>query len=250
MADDDTTLPRVILLALPVPSTLVLLLLTLYHLTPLLALLPNIHLLPLLHRVSTIIPHPRRPRNLPREFFNLPPRPDTPASPSPLDDVTLGVRGKVVLVLSAMGMVSLGAGWGYLAGHSGSWCLVALAAIPLPACISILTLFYLCKWKGGITHSTIFSRILPISTGILGIITAACATSQAPHILLATTSFLTASILVLSGIGGWRVYLAPKGPIQLRQTPSPEPRPEMGRGLEDLRDSDSWLTSPCECFSE
>lgn len=66
---------QAVLFALPVPSALLLLLLGLYHLTPLLELLPNLKLTSsLVVKLSTIIPHPRK--NLPREFFNLPPRPE------------------------------------------------------------------------------------------------------------------------------------------------------------------------------
>ncbi|KIR75482.1 hypothetical protein I310_00174 [Cryptococcus deuterogattii CA1014] len=103
-----------LLVLLPILSALILFSLLLYHLTPLLALVSN---LPVpLHKLSTIIPHPKRARNLPREFFNLPPRPGSPNhadSTLSLGEIgaRLGVRGKLMLLLICEGAISLVAGW-------------------------------------------------------------------------------------------------------------------------------------------
>ncbi|ADV22034.1 hypothetical protein I305_03892 [Cryptococcus gattii E566] len=98
-----------LLVLLPIPSALILFSLLLYHLTPLLALVSN---LPVpLHKLSTIIPHPKRARNLPREFFNLPPRPGSPNHADSTIGARLGVRGKLMLLLICQGAISLMAGW-------------------------------------------------------------------------------------------------------------------------------------------
>ena len=244
-------LPQLALLTVPIPSILLLALLTLYHLTPLLSLLPNLHLMPLLHRLSTIIPHPRK-RNLPREFFNLPPR---AGPPSEIEDVyVIGIRGKVMLLLLAQATLSLGCGWAYLATSPvpkgmndglGAWwqsLLAALAVTPLPATVFALTLYS----RGGITHHSILRRILPLSTVLVVAasgVTAGVA-SRSSFILLAITSLFTACILLASA-GGLTSKLQ-GSPIrgQIRLSASPELQsPER---IKVMTDGESWLTSPCE----
>ena len=256
-------LPSIVLITLPIPFVLLLILLTLYHLTPLLTLLPNLHLVPLLHRLSTVIPHPRK-RNLPREFFNLPPRPGTPA----IDDVYLiGIRGKVILLLLINAALSLGFGWGFLlsqntglGGVEGEstvddsvgrleWCILAMSATPLPSTLFALSSF--AASAHGITHETIFRKITPISLvpTFVVVILVASLPSHTTVILLNSSSLLVFSNVALA-CGGLirKLKRQYRGHIRLA---SPESTCATEKGLKELRimkDSDSWLTSPCKCL--
>jgi hypothetical protein len=175
-------LPTEILIAVPVPFLLALILSITYYLLPVLHLLPR--QTPFMLSITALIPNPRRRTgNLPREFFNLPPRSTSPygGSISSLRSLTMGTA----LVIAAQVAVSLIAGWVYLAleltGRAGGLCL-ALSVIPLPCGITTITLFSAFRrphhvarhelslsrsaifGSGGVTHSTVTPRILPYST--------------------------------------------------------------------------------------
>lgn len=208
------------LLLLPISSALILLLLLLYHLTPLLALVSD---LPIpLHRLSTIIPHPKRARNLPREFFNLPPRPGSSNADSTLTlreiGSRLGVRGKLMLLLICEGAISLIAGWivlklGVQDSDNGVWAAVAVSIMLLPGTAAWLAIFVMLSrpahydrqaksrlsnvrravfGAGGISHLTLYPRILPLSsaTTCVGVILAGVLGDSARYIILAWTSNL------------------------------------------------------------
>lgn len=244
----STTLPRIILLTVPAPFIILLLLIALYHLTPLLTLLPNIHLVPLLQRLSTLIPRPKR--NLPREFFNLPPRPVSPSTQTTLDDLrVLSVRGKVVLLLSVHAGVSLICGWAFLTTGSEDpkWALAGVASTALPGALAVLVSFavYRPTWNewtrgGGITHETVFIRIAPYSVipVVLTTIGAAAAGDIAPKVILAFSSLLVGIIVVGSLVGGCQTYFRRGGPIRL-STPDEEDN-------ETSQDISDWLTEPCK----
>lgn len=237
-------LPQIVLLTVPVPFIILLLLISLYHLTPLLSLLPNIHLVPLLQNLSTIIPRPKR--NLPREFFNLPPRPSSPSTQATLDDLrVLSVRGKVVLLLSAHAVLNLACGWGFLASGEG-WALAGIASTGLPSAVAALAVFSVYrpgwgKWMkgGGITHETVFTRIAPVSMVpvLLTTVIAAAAGDVAPKIILGISTLLVSIIVIASMVGGYRTYIRPQGPIRLA---SPDTE-----SINDSREISDWLTEPC-----
>ncbi|TYJ58185.1 hypothetical protein B9479_001009 [Cryptococcus floricola] len=238
-------LPEILSTVLPIPSALLLLTLLLYHLTPLLSLSSN--LTPSLQKLSDIIPHPRRARNLPREFFNLPPRPDSPSSASKLawGDVgaRLGVRGKLMLLLAGEGFVSLVAGWVVLEigieGTTGIWAGVAVSITLLPVTAAWLALFVMVSQpmhnrhhssrlssfrhavfkSGGITHDTLYPRIFPISAATTGVATilAGVLGDSARYVILAMSA---ASVAILGGcgcVGMWQMAYRPReGMIRLR----------------------------------
>ncbi|ODN75246.1 hypothetical protein L202_06438 [Cryptococcus amylolentus CBS 6039] len=238
-------LPEILSTVLPIPSVLLLLTLLLYHLTPLLSLSGN--LTPSLQKLSGIIPHPRRARNLPREFFNLPPRPDSPSTAYKLawGDVgaRLGVRGKLMLLLAGEGFVSLVAGWVVLEigieGTTGIWAGVAVSITLLPVTAAWLALFVMVSQpmhnrhhssrlssfrhavfkSGGITHDTLYPRIFPISAATTGvaIILAGVLGDSARYVILAMSA---ASVAVLGGcscVGMWQMVYRPReGMIRLR----------------------------------
>lgn len=257
-------------IALPIPAIFLLILNVLYHIAPLLHYNPNRSTKPvsILQRLANIIPRPRS--NLPREFFNLPPRPTSPFS-TPYRSNSLGVRGKLILLLAGQAGLSLVCGWGYLLGRDrrGRAALLALSITPLPITILLLALFSLNAGprrygstlkiqgivfgEGGITESTIFPRILPLSLIPTFLLTIICAAvpKHAGVILIVSTSYFVTALFITSSIGGYRTYLSPKsGPIRLRET-SPD---EKGTGSDEvlvraMMDSESWITSPCALFS-
>ncbi|WWC59032.1 uncharacterized protein I303_101578 [Kwoniella dejecticola CBS 10117] len=309
--------PSILLSTLPIPSLLLLVIITLYHSTPLLKLLPN--LTPNLEKLSNIIPHPKRSKNLPREFFNLPPRPGSPsANSSHSVDYSvrgiLGVRGCLILVLSVEALISLSCGWVFLntiitpssssstlaAGESGidiaNWGLIATSLVLLPSTIAWLSIFTIlskppiinqkAKYSsistaarvrgvffknGGITHSTLLPRILPISllTSTLAIVLSAILPTSGSYVILGYTS-LCLSIVAGGGvIGMWRVARNPReGLIRLRGesslsmyeknhlralSPDTESTYRVSNeivhlneedGIERMRDTSSWLSSP------
>ncbi|OCF34032.1 hypothetical protein I316_04378 [Kwoniella heveanensis BCC8398] len=296
-------LPSIVSTILPIPSLILLLTLTLYHLTPLLTLLPN--LTPSLHKLSTIIPHPRKARNLPREFFNLPPRPNSPSyndasSATKFDNSIrgrMGVRGGLMLILVAEALVSLGCGWaGYPAlssseiqnAASSSWGLISASVSILPTTIAWLSIFTISARPamfdrhashttsklrtqllrgGGITHRTLFPRILPLSVfcPLLAIVPSAILTSSNSLVILAYTSLCLAVIVGSAGIGMWRMVHTPReGQIRLRGESrmslyekeglrglSPETDSFRVSGdmreeeaLERMREGTSWVSSP------
>ncbi|WVW78895.1 hypothetical protein I302_100858 [Kwoniella bestiolae CBS 10118] len=295
-------IPSILFSTLPIPSLILLILITLYHLTPLLNLLPN--LTPSLQKLSSIIPHPRKSRNLPREFFNLPPRPGSPSSTkSDHEDTSirgrLGVRGSLMIILLIEGVISLACGWAYLATNGSnsmqvdSWGLVATSLVLLPTTLAISSVFTILSKpslynrhiapsstsrirkfifkNGGITHSTLLPRILPLSLGlsVLAIILSAVGPSYGKYVILGYTS-LCLLVVVGSGLWGmWRMITKPReGLIRLRGESrmslyEKEPRPFSGcdsltdstyrvvclnegegEGMERIRDTSSWLSSP------
>ncbi|WWD00153.1 hypothetical protein V866_007061 [Kwoniella sp. B9012] len=300
-------IPSILLSTLPIPSLILLLLITLYHLTPLLNMLPN--LTPSLQKVSSIIPHPKKSRNLPREFFNLPPRPGSPSSNKTNDEDTsirgrLGVRGSLMIILSVEALVSLATGWYYLSitttegsEEAANWALVATSLVPLPSTLAFLSLFTILSKptlyhrhtpatstsrirkvifkNGGITHSTLLPRILPLSilSSTITIIISSVLPSYGGYVILGYTSLCLMVVLGSGMIGMWRMITKPReGLIRMRgesrmslyekdrlrsRSSSPDwmtdstyrvsnelmaMTPE--EGMERVRDTSSWLSSP------
>jgi hypothetical protein len=262
-------IPSLVLSLVPIPSAALLLLLTVYHLTPLLGLLQSST--PLLEKLSGIIPHPRRPSNLPREFFNLPPRPSSPFSYRVTVSALLGIRGKVVLLLSAQAWLSIACGWAWLHSRDHHAVLLALSLTPLSSGLFTLCLFAALhrprgEWdaansskirkalvgKAGINHKT-FPAITAYSCLLTLLITVV--SGVAPHgnkILLGATSFLVVSTVTLSLLsrrdhrGARRIRLASPSPSPLEKRYVPTPTHDE---LEAMRDGDSWLESPRKCIS-
>ncbi|KAE8538956.1 hypothetical protein D1P53_005325 [Cryptococcus gattii VGV] len=278
-----------LLVLLPIPSALILFSLLLYHLTPLLALVSN---LPVpLHKLSTIIPHPKRARNLPREFFNLPPR---PGSPNHADSTLilgeigarLGVRGKLMLLLICQGAISLMAGWAAVNlrvedSDKRVWAAVALSMMLLPGTCAWLAIFVMLSrpahydrqaksrlsnvrrtifGAGGISHSTLYHRILPLSsaTTCVGTILAGVLGDSARYVVLVWTATYIAILVGCGVMGLWQMACTPrKGMIRFRG----ESRMSMykekndfhvaekeidrdANAVQQLKRSDSWVSSP------
>lgn len=242
-------LPQIVLDTVPIPSIILLLVVGLYHITPLLTLLPNVHLSPLLHSLSTLIPTPRR--NLPRAFFDLPPRSAMPSKVALEGLSVLSIRDKVILLLSGQSIVGLSCGWAYLAYGSG-WPLVAVASTGTLSAIASLSVFSLYRppsgdsgWLmrgGGITHATIFGRILPLSlvAPVVATASSAAGSPAAPYVVLGISSGLVVVCIVSSMVVGYRLYVTPKkGALRLDSSEA------------QVRDApgtieDSWLTEPCK----
>ena len=261
---------HILLIILPIPALIILISLTIYHLTPLLQFLPTstTRLLPPIQRLSTIVR--RSHSNLPREFFNLPPRPATPSNTYLRAGSALDVRGKLVLLLAGQMMLSLGCGWGYLLGGAGreAAALLAISIISIPSTVLLLTVCSLnAKTKnkvqsrlgrliiggGGVTHSTIFPRILPLSLipTTISVVISVVIPRHANFFLLALTSSVISALIIMSVFGGYKTYLAPKrGVIRLHETSLGEKTEMMDeqRRIEDMRDSESWITSPCMSY--
>ncbi|WWC87315.1 uncharacterized protein L201_002204 [Kwoniella dendrophila CBS 6074] len=249
--------PSILLSTLPIPSLILLLIITLYHLTPLLKLFSN--LTPSLTKLSEIIPHPKKSKNLPREFFNLPSRPNSPSynpkntkSNKEYEDGSiisrLGVRGSLMLILLTEALISLATGWSFLSTYSSSgenindWGLIATSLILLPTTLTWLTLFTILSEptlynryhqssktskirkfifkQGGITHSTLFPRILPLSiiTSCLGIVVSSVLwTNYGNYCMLGYTSLCLIIISTSGFVGLWRMITKPReGLIRLR----------------------------------
>lgn len=269
-------LPLEVLLAVPIPFIIALILHTTYYLLPLLHLLPRPT--PLLSKITALIPNPRRrPRNLPREFFNLPPRSHSPnGSINSIASLNmgsaLGVRGKVMLTVAAQAGVSLIAGWVYLIigleGRIGGLCL-ALSIVPIPSGIATITLFGAIRrphhvarhelslfrsaifGSGGVTHTTIVPRILPISTIFSSAICAVAAIIPSAGLyLLVMTCLLSAGSICLAVSSVNTQNRARRGMIRLA---SPSPESHHGRSirldddpLQYFKDSESMISSPCK----
>lgn len=265
-------IPFPVLLTIPIPFVLLLVLLICYHLTPLLTLLP--HLTPSLSKLANLIPHPRRPRNLPREFFNLPPRPEDDASSINGLHVgsVLGVRGKLMLLLLAQTTVSIACGWAFLMVGgtnytSGTAILLAISILPLPSTVATLAVFTACPHRpsqrhysvdsllrrkllrgGGITHDTLFARILPFSLipVTLGFSVAAAMPQYAGLIVLGISGAMVASTLALAVASQFRTrrHLA-QGAIRLRSS-SPGVTSGQSDNTGELieKDIEDWVTSP------
>ena len=252
-------LPLPLAWALPAPFAIVLLCVTTWHLLPFLQLLPSLAALSSL----SFIPKPRR--NLPREFFNLPPRSDT-SSTSLVATSVLSIRAKVVLLLTLHASISLLGGWIYLIIGSDSmgrleWVLVGLSITPIPAVMATLTLFStsakpnLVFGSGGVTHETVFRRILPMSAGppVLAIVLAAAVPSGAGYALVALNGALIVSLLGMSSLTLLHRGRSREGHIRISSPlPSTEktsrpssPLPE-GEALREMQEGDSWVTSPCK----
>jgi hypothetical protein len=234
-------IPLPVLATIPIPAAILLLLLACYHLTPLLQLIP--HLTPRLSKLANLIPHPGR-RNLPREFFNLPPRPEDGNDETRLSAAScLGVRGKLMLFLILQTGVSLAAGWGYLFDQGTGWgsgAMLALSIIPLPASIFTLAIFTAFTYQsnqqdysggsmfgskvlagGGVTHDTLYPRILPFSLVPITVVTiiSAVLPSSAHLVVLGASSFLVGSLLVMSLVGRYRARQQHRsGAIRLRSS--------------------------------
>jgi len=260
-------IPLPVLVTLPIPFAILLVLLACYHLTPLLQLIP--HLTPRLSKLANLIPHPGR-RNLPREFFNLPPRPEDGEDETQLSVAgCLGVRGKLMLFLILQTGLSLGAGWGYLMLDQGvaSGTMLALSIIPLPASILTLAIFTafasqssqrdysgVSTFKGrvlaggGVTHDTLYPRILPFSLIPTAIVTIISAVIPAPADLavLGSSAILVGSLLVMSLVGRYRArQQLRKGAIRLRSS-SPGLISGEGPAVQELKEKDieDWVSSP------
>ena len=237
-------IPPILILTLPIPFLILTILLTLYHLTPLLSLLPNIHLLPLLNNLSTLIPRPKR--NLPREFFNLPPRPDTPLDNLHLHVLT--IRGKIILCLCLHSIVGIAFGWVYLSKNF-EWSL-GLGVLGLPGFIATCALFVIVRsgsssWqrilkRGGITHSTIFSRILPISLipCLFATVIGAAVPRIAAKVVLGVLSLVVSFTIVCSIITGYRIYFEQSNRIRLSTDT------ELANDDEVIEES--WLSEFCK----
>jgi hypothetical protein len=270
-------IPFPVLLTVPIPATILLVLLTCYHLTPLLSLLP--HLTPFLRRLANLIPHPGRARNLPREFFNLPPRPEDDASSINSLKVgsVLGVRGKLMLLLLAQSTVSIACGWAFLMindGYTaGTAILLALSIIPLPSLVVTLALFVALQHQigqrhysvdsnirravfrgGGITHDTLYPRILPFSLFPVIVATVTCASVpvSAGWVILAFSCALFGTTLILALISRVQTRRGLlQGAIRLRST-SPGASSEVSHegdiGVLREKDVDDWVSSPGEYY--
>ncbi|WRT65176.1 uncharacterized protein IL334_002119 [Kwoniella shivajii] len=296
----------ILLTTLPIPSLILMLIFTLYHLTPLLTLLPN--LTPSLQKLSNIIPHPKKGRNLPREFFNLPPRPGSPLSSDQDHSLRgrLGVRGGLMIILLVESITSLISGWIFISSTSTStstvhkWGLVATSLILIPSTITWLSIYTILSKpsaihdrhqtssssspssfkrfdlrskifrNGGITHSTLFPRILPLSITcsiLVIVISSSLPSEHGGYAILGYTSLCLSIILGCGMVGMWRMVYKPReGLIRLRgesrislyekerlKTLSPDTESTYrvsneiqindGQDIERIRDS-SWISSP------
>lgn len=274
-----------LLVLLPIPSALILFSLLLYHLTPLLALVSN---LPVpLHKLSTIIPHPKRARNLPREFFNLPPRPGSPNHADSTIGARLGVRGKLMLLLICQGAISLMAGWPTLIlrvedSDKRVWAAVAISMMLLPGTCAWLAIFVMLSrpahydrqaksrlsdvrrtifGAGGISHSTLYRRILPLSsaTTCVGVILAGVLGDSARYVILVWTATYIAILVGCGVMALWQMACTPrKGMIRLRGESRMSiyekndlhlAEKEIDRdanAVQQLKRNDSWVSSPCK----
>jgi hypothetical protein len=263
-------IPLPVLTTLPIPCVILLLLLTCYHLTPLLQLIP--HLTPRLSKLANLIPHPRRPRNLPREFFNLPPRPEDAEDDGLSAASALGVRGKLMLFLIFQTTLSVATGWSHLmldqAQTNGrlAAALLASSIIPLPASILTLAIFSAFTYQssqryysngavlriilagGGVTHDTLYPRILPLSLipTILVTIISVTLPSCAHLVILGSSACMVGSLLAMSLVGKYRSRQQQMtGAIRLRSS-SPGLVSGEGSAVQELRekDMDDWVSSP------
>lgn len=278
------TIPFPILLTIPIPFLILLALFTCYHLTPLLTLLP--HLTPSLRKLADLIPHPGRPRNLPREFFNLSSRPedDTSSIHGPRAGSILGVRGKLMLLLLGHTTVSISCGWAFLMvqdeGYTaGTACLLAVSILPLFSTVSILGLFMAFPHQttryysvdsnlrrallkgGGVTHDTLYPRVMPISLVpvVLGCIISAATPTHANFVILGVAGVLTGSTLIAAGLSRLRARRRlSHGAIRLRSS-SPDARSDASQeaAVNVLREKEveDWVSSPgkfliCGCHND
>ncbi|KIR68727.1 hypothetical protein I314_01151 [Cryptococcus bacillisporus CA1873] len=221
-----------LLVLLPIPSALILFSLLLYHLTPLLALVSN---LPVpLHKLSTIIPHPKRARNLPREFFNLPPRSGSPHhadSTVTLGEIgaRLGVRGKLMLLLICKGAISLMVGWAALNVQPSLEPEVYLTR-PCTIVFCLYPLYVILVWTA--TYIAIL-----VGCGVMGLWQMACTPRK--------------GMIRLRGESRMSMYeerndfhLAEKEEKGLKIGTI---RPDRdANGVRQLKISDSWVSSPCK----
>lgn len=275
-------LPLAVILALPAPAAILLLLLTTHHLLPLLSLRPSLPLLPSVLRLTGALSLPLPRRNLPREFFNLPPRTSASTSASASSrSVALGVRSKVLLLLLGHAALSLGGGWAFLLrpDSGGRWGWAALSTTSLPGTMALLATFTAIRdpaspWPnivmagGGLRHETVFPRILPASAVLPLLLSALCPAlpRAAPTVLLVAASFFTGTTVAA---GAWcaarRARGGRSGRIRLYD-PLPSRSASaatIGQGTEvltgekggdseaeqefrRLREQSSWISSPCE----
>lgn len=180
-----------------------------------------------------------------------------------------------MLVLIGQTTVALAAGWTYLMlgasiGSRAGGGLLALSIIPLPATILVLALFtalasppsqryYSSESRlrtmilrgGGITHDTLYTRILPFSLVLTLLVTLlAVVLPSAPLVVLGGAGILVGSTLVISLISrfsGQRQMA--RGAIRLRSS-SPGGMSQES-AVQELRekDVDDWVSSPGKSFS-
>ena len=268
-------LPPSVILALPALFLVTLLLLALYHTLPLIHVLPRPG--PLIARLATIVPRPRLPlsrkQHLPREFFNLPPRPDTPSRDVDAAEAeerltvgaVLGVRGKVVMLLVAQGAVALICGWMVLAaelrvGTTAVNALMGLAVLMLPSTVLTMALFATATRSvhdpprtglgkvlgyGGITHETILPRIAPVSTiiAVIGMVGGLIAGSIAGTVITAIAiAFASLSFALAFGARVRRRQVKRSGAIRLASgSPERDVASSMGYGEKRIHLSETEL---------
>lgn len=201
----------------------------------------------------------------------------------------LGLRGKLVLVLVAQAGISLACGWAAMIGNVNdekSWGLVAASLVLLPTTVAWLAAFTLLSAPydaerystsrlhsllrtlvdaGGVSHSTLLPRIIPLSsfTSIISIALSAALGQNAQWVILAHTALAVAVSIGCGTIGTWRMSRAPKhGAIRLPSgngsRVKKDCQEEKEGSLEEL-DADermqglkadgSWVSSPCESRS-
>jgi hypothetical protein len=171
-----------------------------------------------------------------------------------------------VLLLAGQGLVSLILGWVFLVGKVGWWgC--AISTTILPSAILTLAVFstftpkpaYQARYEtsrlrgivlagGGITHATIYRRILPFSLvlPILTCIISAAVSRHATTVVLAMNSVITFGILGFSGLGVYKSFITKKGgAIRLRQE-SPYVYEKTEGDVQAMKDNASWVSSPCK----
>ncbi|KAL1408478.1 hypothetical protein Q8F55_005290 [Vanrija albida] len=249
--------------ALPATASALLAALLLYQLWPLLSLIPSLNLPALLI--------PAAQRNLPREFFGLPPRRE--AKPSAFSK--LGLRGAISLTLAAHAAVALVGGWVYLVAGAGRTVALAVALTPIPACITLLAGYSLALgvgarrnggeedegaeaqkdtnkrfggWLlagGGVTHATVFPRIFPLAFVPTALTATLAGTmpSHARQILLGTTSVLAAASIGLTAVGVYRARRQSRPPIFLASRPDSPMADTSDDAIRRMMEGSSWLTS-------
>jgi hypothetical protein len=195
----------------------------------------------------------------------------------------LGIRGKVVMLLAAQGAVALICGWMVLAaelrigGIAGN-ALTGVAVLTLPSTVLTMAAFAAMTRSvhdppraglgkivghGGITHDTILPRIAPISTVLAGAgMIASIASGSIAGTVMIAIGMTFASLSLAVGITARmrRVQQKRSGAIRLASnSPERDVASSMGYGekrvhlseseLQGLRDTDSWIESPCKCIS-
>jgi hypothetical protein len=176
----------------------------------------------------------------------------------------------MLFLIGQTGM-SLAAGWTYLTlettGGGLGGAMLALSIVPLPASVLTLAIFTAFTYHssqryyatssfvrrtilvgGGVTHDTLYPRILPISvlpTAIVAI-AAAVQPSIANLVILGTAGTLVGMLLLISLVAKYRARRRHRiGAIRLRSS-SPGMVSAEGSDVQELRenDLDDWVSSP------